>query len=106
MGWLAPGEDALDTILEDEDNADSNRVRQTCSRRSGPAHLALKRRKLFVINGSEKPGRLMYFELLTSCGRSRSSTSLSGKTCCRSLRFVHLALHCLKESLALLMLTL
>lgn len=44
-------------------------------------YLALNRRKLFVINGSEKLGRLMYLWLLTSGGRPNSSTSSSGSTC-------------------------
>ena len=59
-------------------------------------YLALNRRKLLVINGSEKLGRLMYLWLLTSGGRPISSTSSSGSTCCSSLRRFRLALQSLK----------
>ena len=62
-------------------------------------YLALNRRKLLVIRGNEKLGRLMYFDERTSCGKSNSSTSSSGMTCCSSLRRFRLALHFLKEVL-------
>jgi len=59
------------------------------------SYLALKRRKLLVINGSEKPGLLIYFEERTSGEESSCSTSSSGMTCCNSLRRRRLARHVL-----------
>ena len=97
LGGFPPGEETLEAVLGDEDYSDSAAEVSTCSLPAGrSAYLALKRRKLFVINGSEKLGRLMYFELLTSGAISNSSTSSSGTTCCKSLRRRRLARHVLK----------
>lgn len=64
---FSPGEETLEAVLKDEYYSDSATEVSTCSLPAGrSACLALKRRKLFVINGSEKLGRLIYFELLTS----------------------------------------
>ena len=65
----------------------------------GFPYLALKRRKLLVIKGNEKLGRLMYFDERTSCGKSNSFTSSSGITCCSSLRRFRLVLHVFKQVL-------
>ena len=97
LGGFPPGEETLEAVLEDEDYSDSAAEVSSCSLPAGrSAYLALKRRKLFVINGSEKLGRLIYFELLTSGAISNSSTSSSGMTCRKSLRRRRLARHVLK----------
>jgi len=94
MGRFPPGEEALEAILEDEDYSNSeNIVNKSQVYGEGFSYLALKRRKLLVINGSEKLGLLIYFEDRTSGGSSSSSTSSSGMTCCNSLRRRRLARH-------------
>jgi len=85
VGGFSPGEDALEAVLEDEDYPNSARTISKYRRLfAKEAYLALKRRKLLVIRGSEKLGLLMYFEDLTSGAKSNSSTSSAGITCCRS----------------------
>ncbi len=97
MGGFSPCEDALEAVLEDEDYPNSARTISKYRRLfAKEAYLALKRRKLLVIRGSEKLGLLMYFEDLTSGAKSSSSTSSSGITCCRSLRRRRLARHFLR----------
>jgi hypothetical protein len=92
LGWLSPSEEALETVLKDEDHSDSRiNVSNVSLAAIKIAYLALKRRKLFVIRGSEKPGLLIYFELLTSGAEANSSTSSSGIICCKSLRRRRLA---------------
>lgn len=90
-----PGEETFETILKDEYNTNSS----DCQRLWPDlvdwevTHLALNRRKLFVIKGREKLGLLMYLDERISGGRSSSSTSSSGITCCRSLWRRRLARH-------------
>lgn len=73
MGGLAPGEKTLNMVLKDEDHSYPVQPSATFIRNPVEAsYLALKRRKLLVINGSEKLGRPMNFELLTFDGRSNS----------------------------------
>ena len=91
MRWLSPSKKTLDAVLKDEDNSNSIVDEPQYQEVKVESYLALNRRKLVVINGSEKLGRLIYLELLTSVGRSNSSISSSGTTCCSSLRRRHLA---------------
>lgn len=87
MRWGSPGQKSFDTVLEDKDYSDSVTVLSNGRALAlGIVYLALNRRKLFVIRGSEKLGRLIYFDDRTSGGRPNSSTSSFGMTCCRSLR--------------------
>lgn len=97
---FSPCEDTLQAVLEHEYYTYSiGSLSIGCFRVGERTHLALKRRKLLVIKGSEKPGLLMYFELLTSGARSNSLTSSSGMNCCKSLRSRRLARHFLNGPL-------
>ena len=98
MGWRPPCQEPFQTILKDEDNTNSIMIDQyqglyVCPNVDSVAYRALNRRKLLVIRGSEKLGRLIYLEDRISCGRSKSLMSSSGMTCCSSLRRFRLALH-------------
>lgn len=90
MSWSFPGQQAFDPVLKQKDHTDSIArsvlIVQTPKGVFVCTHRALKRRKLFDINGRLNPGRFTDAAKALSPRLDSSSSSSAGMTCCSSLR--------------------